>query len=124
MSFHRVRILVEAPQHAGLDAGLDYLSEQPLATGTLVRVPLGRRTVPGIVWAAADRPPPVDVELKPIADVLDAIAPLPTAWRQLVSFAAGYYQRSAGELALAVLPPELRRIDSAQLRRRAARGNP
>jgi primosomal protein N' (replication factor Y) len=104
-----------------LDTGLDYLSEQPLATGTLVRVPLGRRTVPGIVWAAADLPPPVDVELKPVADVLDAIAPLPAAWRQLVSFAAGYYQRSAGELALAVLPPELRRVDSVQLRRRAAR---
>jgi hypothetical protein len=36
----------------------------------------------------------------------------------LVEFAASYYQRSVGELALAVLPPELRRLDATQLARR------
>ena len=121
MSAHRLRVLVDTPQHAGLDAGLDYLSEQPLAAGTLVRVPLGRRTVPGLVWGPSDRPLAADVELKPIGEWLDAVPPLPATWRQLVAFAAGYYQRSVGELALAVLPPELRRLDSVQLRRRAAR---
>ena len=39
----------------------------------------------------------------------------------LIDFAAGYYQRGVGELALAVLPPELRRLDDAQLGRRIAR---
>ena len=48
-----VRVAVEAPQHSGIAGPLDYISEQPLAGGTLVRVPLGRREVPGLVWPEA-----------------------------------------------------------------------
>jgi len=118
---HHVRVLVDAPHHAGVDAGFDYLSEQPLALGMLVRVPLGRRTVPGIVWPVAGDARIAPAEFKPIADVLRAVPPLTAAWRALVGFAAGYYQRSPGELAMAVLPPELRRLDSVQLERRVAR---
>ena len=40
-------VAVETPQHAGLGGTLDYLSEQPLSAGTLVRVPLGRRDLLG-----------------------------------------------------------------------------
>lgn len=46
----RVGVVVEAPQHSGLLGALDYLSATPLPPGTLVRVPLGRRVVSGIVW--------------------------------------------------------------------------
>ena len=49
----RLRVAVETPQHAGLAAALDYESEQRLAPGSLVRVPLGRRAVPGVVWPGA-----------------------------------------------------------------------
>ena len=38
-----------------------------------------------------------------------------------MTFAAGYYQRGVGELALAVLPPELRKLTGAQIQRRLAR---
>jgi primosomal protein N' (replication factor Y) len=116
-----VGVIVEAPQHAGLGPVLDYGCERTLYTGTLVRVPLGRRVVPGLVWERRPDARPGEVQVKPVADVLDAIAPLSEAWRRLVAFAAGYYQRSVGELALAVLPPELRKLDSVQLARRAAR---
>ncbi|MDH4287644.1 MAG: primosomal protein N' [Aquincola sp.] len=118
---HHVRVLVDAPHHAGVDAGFDYLSERPLPEGTLVRVPLGKRTVAGIVWVAHGADPMASVELKPIADVLQAVPPLGEPWRQLVAFAAGYYQRGPGETALSVLPPELRRIDAVQLARRVSR---
>ena len=58
--------------------------------------------------------------LKPIAGVLDgAAAAVRRAGAQLVGFAAGYYQRSLGEVALAALPPQLRELDDAQLARRA-----
>lgn len=114
-------VAVEAPQHAAMAAALAYESEQPLAPGTLVRVPLGRRQVPGIVWEGAAEAPPPGVALRPIGDVLGSIPPLNAPWRQLVAFAAGYYQRSLGELALSVLPPELRRLDATQLARRIAR---
>ena len=39
----RVRVAVDTPQHSGLTGPLDYLSEQALAPGSLVRVPLGKR---------------------------------------------------------------------------------
>jgi primosomal protein N' (replication factor Y) len=39
-------------------------------------------------------------------------------WRELVDFAARYYQRSAGEVALAALPPQLRDLQQEQLQRR------
>ncbi len=120
----RVGVVVEAPQHAGLSATLDYGCEHPLAPGTLVRVPFGRRQVPGLVWERGPGPAVDEAQIRPVGDVLDSIAPLPPAWRALVGFAAGYYQRSLGELALAVLPPELRKLDSTQLARRVARLRP
>ena len=110
----RIKVTVEAPQHAGLDDALDYLSEQPLTPGTLVRVPLGKRELLGIVWPGEPGPWP-DAELKPLAAAFTALPPLDPAWQALVSFASGYYQRSLGELALSALPPELHKLDAAQL---------
>ena len=117
-------VAVEAPRHAGLGALLDYTSERPLAPGTLVHVPLGRREVVGLVWDAPPAPSTTSAELRPISAVLDALPPLPADWRALIDFAAAYYQRSVGELALAVLPPELRKLDGTQLERRIARLKP
>ncbi len=113
-------VAVEAPRHASLGSLLDYTSEQPLPPGTLVRVPLGRRDVPGLVWDAAASSAPLTTELRSIGAVLDALPPLAADWRGLIDFAAAYYQRSVGELALAVLPPELRRMDNMRLQRRVA----
>ncbi len=115
-----VRVAIEAPQHSGLIGPLDYLSTAPLLPGQLLRVPLGRREVLGIVWhgaAGLDELP----SKKPVGAVFDSLPPLAPNWLALLDFAAAYYQRSVGELALAVLPPELRRIDPLQLSRRLAR---
>ena len=128
----RIAVTVDTPQHAGLQGCLDYVNPGPLTAGTVVRVPLGRRTVTGVVWEASAVPeahppsdPPSDPPraLKPIAEVFDALPPLPGSWRSLVAFAAAYYQRSLGELALSVLPPELRKLDGTQLARRLSRLN-
>jgi primosomal protein N' (replication factor Y) (superfamily II helicase) len=126
----RLPVVVEAPLHSGLGATLTYRADTALAPGTLVRVPLGARTVTGVVWdapAAGDESAasPADDALRPITEVLDLGAPLGAAWRAFAGFAAAYYQRSPGELALGVLPPELRTVTALQLarrrRRRAAR---
>ncbi len=129
-----VRVAVDTPQHAALASVLDYTCEQALPAGTLVRVPLGARTVTGVVWPdapadaarAATVPAPAsgakgERTLKPLAEAMQAAPPLPEAWCRLVAFAAGYYQRGLGELALSILPPELRRLDATQLARRVAR---
>jgi primosomal protein N' (replication factor Y) len=117
----RVQVVVEAPRHAGLSDALDYRHEVALPPGTLVRVPLGRRDVAGLVWQAAHAGAKPGTAVRPIAQVLDAMPPLSQAWMALVEFAAGYYQRALGELALSVLPPELRRLSAAQLGQRLQR---
>ncbi|WP_119354799.1 primosomal protein N' [Azohydromonas sediminis] len=123
MSRHRVAVAVDTPQHSGLAGALDYLHDEPVAPGTLLRVPLGRREVTGIAWGrAGDAATAIgDDALRPVAAVLRALPPLPPAWLELVAFAAGYYQRSVGEVALSVLPPELRKLDDARLAQRIAR---
>ena len=115
-----VAVALDAPRHVGLAPLLDYQCEQELAPGTLVRVPLGHRTVAGIVWdRGADGVS--EHTLRPVAEVFEGLTALAPAWRRLVAFAAAYYQRSLGEMALSVLPPELRRLDGTQLARRLAR---
>ncbi len=124
---HRVQVLVHTPVHSQVAGPLTYLSEQLLAPGSLVRVPLGQRELLGVVWepvqtgAANSGFDPS--KLRSIAGTLDGIAPLTPAWRQLVTFAASYYQRAAGEVALAALPPQLRDLNTLQLARRLKRHN-
>ena len=131
----RLAVLVDTPRHAALGSALDYLGEHALPPGTLVRVPLGRRETWGVVWDSAEAPEdlPTDTApdgrgegatgpvLRPLRDVLEALPPLRTAWRRLVDFAAAYYQRSAGEVAAAAVPPELRTLDGVALGRRLAK---
>ena len=114
---HRLRVAVDAPQHTGLVGPLDYICERTLSPGTLVRVPFGRREVPGLVWPGAPDANPT-AELKPVSHALPSLPPLSAAWCQLIEFASGYYQRSVGEVALSVLPPELRKLDDAQIANR------
>jgi len=131
---HIVSVIVHTPAHSGLVDVLSYASEEMLPTGTLVRVPLGKRELMGVVWNAN---PVIDVAisqdaseqaqddapltLRPIASVLGGVAPLNAHWCDLVRFAAHYYQRSVGEVALAALPNQLRELSAEQWARRLTR---
>ncbi|RYX97085.1 MAG: primosomal protein N' [Comamonadaceae bacterium] len=120
-----VRVLVATPAHSNIAGPLTYSSESVLAPGTLVRVPLGRREVLGVVWetpadeAGADAGS--DLQTRAVAGVLEGLEPLSATWRKLVAFTAAYYQRSLGEVALAALPPQLRELSTVQLARRLKR---
>jgi primosomal protein N' (replication factor Y) len=88
----------------------------------LVRVPLGRREVLGVVWELLpDSGGLTPVQAKAVLGTLEGLAPLGATWRKLVAFTAGYYQRSLGEVALAALPPQLRELSTVQLARRLKR---
>ncbi len=120
----QLAILVQTPAHSQVAGPLTYLSEQALQPGTLVRVPFGQRETLGVVWGAVSSVSGADLssdKLRFVAGALDGIAPLSKHWLQLVTFAAQYYQRSAGEVALAALPPQLRDISSTQLARKLKR---
>ena len=122
---HCLAILVQTPAHSQIAGALSYRSELALPAGTLVRVPLGKREMLGLVWDApdsgSDQAPITPEKLRSLVGPLEGLAPVSPAWRQLVTFAAGYYQRSVGEVALAALPPQLRELSTVQLTRRLKR---
>ncbi len=117
-----LQVVVAAPAHSAIAGPLTYRNESVLAAGSLVRVPLGKREVLGVVWQNANDsgnlPPD---QAKSIVGALHGLDPLNAQWRALIDFTAGYYQRSLGEVALAALPPQLRELTALQLSRRLKR---
>lgn len=113
-------VVVPTPAHSALGDGLTYTSPESLAPGTLVRVPLGQRNLLGVVWNCPAQPPSglLPEQARAVSSVLAGIAPLNAEWRELVQFAAQYYQRALGEVALAALPPQLRDLQPDQWQRR------
>lgn len=75
---HIVHVAVQTPAHSAVGDLLSYRSDEELAPGTLVRVPLGKREMLGVVWdpPASAEPIPEGIELRGIAGVLKGIAPL------------------------------------------------
>ncbi|WGF88207.1 primosomal protein N' [Marinivivus vitaminiproducens] len=80
-----VPVLVPVP----LDGPFDYLASAPggLPPGTLVEVPFGPRSLPGVVWDERSPRPAAPARLKTIGRVLDA-PPMPPALRRLVAHVA------------------------------------
>ncbi|MBP6008954.1 MAG: primosomal protein N' [Rhodoferax sp.] len=116
-----IEVLVHTPAYSQMAGALSYLCALTPAPGTLVRVPLGKRELMGVVWDTATHLDATSLDpgkLRSVAAVLDTLPPLSPSWRRLVDFAADYYQRSSGEVALAALPPQLRELSAAQLARR------
>ncbi len=117
---HHWTIALFSPLHSRLGNHhglLSYRSETALSPGQLVRVPLGKQEVLGVVWAKATGLNDVPLaRIRPIAEILP-LAPLSTAWRNLIAFGAHYYQRSLGELALMALPTALKNRSGPQIER-------
>jgi primosomal protein N' (replication factor Y) len=119
--------MVHTPAHSSVGSALTYASDSSPVPGTLVRVPLGSRELLGVVWDEAkpfddaSDPATASIQLRAISSVLEGLPPLNGHWRQLVQFAAHYYQRSVGEVALAALPNQLRDLSAEQWTRRLKR---
>ncbi|MEY4466479.1 MAG: hypothetical protein RIR21_272 [Pseudomonadota bacterium] len=81
--------------------------EQPLI-GQFVRVPFGKREVAGLIVGVNKTS---DIDPQKIRDVIELrhqITALSSHWMQLCEFAAEYYQRPFGEVALPAVPKALR----------------
>lgn len=105
MSEMFVRVALDHP----LPTLFDYRCAAPApAPGTLVAVPFGKRGVVGlVVEVSANSDVPAE-RVRDVTATCDACAPLSAEWLELVSFAADYYQRPLGEVALPALPQALR----------------
>jgi primosomal protein N' (replication factor Y) len=117
---HWIDVAVQTPAHSQIGGLLSYRCPFEVQPGQLVRVPLGKREVLGVVWGVSETAP-ADMPASAVRDatgLLEGLPPLDATWRQLVQFSAQYYQRSLGEVALSALPPQLRDLSSEQLARR------
>ena len=76
--------------------------------GQLALVPFGRREVVGLVVGVSDRTDVPADKLKEVIAVRTQLVPLPAQWIALCGFAADYYQRPLGEVAVPALPKNLR----------------
>ncbi len=120
-----ISVLVPTPAYSRLTGPLTYETEEDVQVGCLVRVPLGQRDTLGLVWhQAPEQPSTSSPTLKTIHSVLHGIPPLSANWLKLIDFAAHYYQRSAGEFAMACLPPSMRDMTALQFERKLSRLKP
>ncbi|MCW5299555.1 primosomal protein N' [Herbaspirillum lusitanum] len=85
--------------------------------GQLAIVPFGRREVAGLIIGLAEQTDVPDGKLKDVLAVRSQLAPLPPQWLALCGFAADYYQRPLGEVALPGLPKNLRTLTATALDR-------
>jgi primosomal protein N' (replication factor Y) (superfamily II helicase) len=76
--------------------------------GLLVLVPFGNREVVGVIVAVKEKTDLSSDKLRDVIAVRDQLAPMSDAWMAMCHFAADYYQRPLGEIALPCLPKKLR----------------
>lgn len=110
MSRRILSVALDAP----LDTEFDYLwqpatvDEPEPVPGQLALVPFGRRQVLGLIVAVKADSELDIAKLRPAIDLRRQLAPLQPDWIALCRFAAEYYQRPLGEVALPCLPKSLR----------------
>ena len=76
--------------------------------GQIAIVPFGRQEIAGLIVAISDQTEvPMD-KMKAVLSVRHQCPPLMPAWVDLCRFAADYYQRPLGEVAIPALPKNLR----------------
>ncbi|MBB3213972.1 primosomal protein N' (replication factor Y) [Herbaspirillum sp. Sphag1AN] len=85
--------------------------------GQLVIVPFGRRDVAGVIVGLSDTSEVPQDKLKNVLAVRSQLGPLSSQWLALCAFAADYYQRPMGEVALPGLPRNLRALTTTALDR-------
>ncbi len=73
--------------------------------GSLVRVPMGHRTLTGLVIEECS--PPQGIRTKPIEQVLDVSLDLPESLVVLLQWCSRYYHCSGGQVLTAALPKKL-----------------
>ena len=106
MSSVFVRVALDHPLPTLFDYRCD--AAEPPRPGTLVSVPFGRRQVVGLVCEVTTHSDIPADRLRALDSQCDACPPLSAEWLALAAFAADYYQRGLGEVALPALPQALR----------------
>ncbi len=101
-----VRVALDHPLQTLFD--YRYRMDLPPVPGMLVQVPFGRRLAVGLICEVTAHSDVPAARVKDVETLCAELPPLSAHWLDLVSFAADYYQRGRGEVALPALPQALR----------------
>lgn len=126
-----ISVAVDAP----LAGTLDYKAPEKIPShGAWLIVPLGRRQVLGLsVWpehlskktadTAGLAPQITPEKIKPITGLLDRMPIADPAWIDLMAFAARYYRRPFGTIAVGLVPKWLRDLKNFVPRKEGGKSN-
>jgi len=103
-----LNIVLDTPLHAVFDYRWRGDEATLPRVGQLALVSFGRREVVGLIVGIADASDVPEDKLKDVLAVRSQLAPVSGDWLALAAFAADYYQRPLGEVALPGLPKNLR----------------
>ncbi|MES2114662.1 MAG: primosomal protein N' [Pseudomonadota bacterium] len=112
-----LQIVLDTPLNAVFDYRWACDPANPPQVGQLALVPFARREVMGLIVGIAQRTDVPEAKLKDVLAVRSQLAPLSRQWLALAGFAADYYQRPLGEVALPGLPKNLRVLTTVALDR-------
>ncbi|XLZ68937.1 primosomal protein N' [Massilia sp. SR12] len=112
-----LRIALDTPLNAVFDYRWNTGGAGRPHVGQLAMVPFGPREVVGLVVEVLDATDVPEEKLKDALAVRSQLAPLSPQWLALAGFAAEYYQRPLGEVALPGLPKNLRVVSTVALDR-------
>jgi len=103
-----LRIALDTPLNSVFDYGWPHEEGATPQVGQLALVSFGRREAVGLIVAIVQETEVPPDKLKNAIAVRDQLPPLSPQWLALAGFAADYYQRPLGEVALPGLPKNLR----------------
>src|SRR5450830_111453 len=117
-----LKIALDTPLNALFDYRWNAAADADVAVvlpqvGQLALVPFGRREVMGLIVGISSSTDVPAAKLKDVLAVRSQLAPLSEQWLALAAFAADYYQRPLGEVALPGLPKNLRVLTTVALDR-------
>ncbi|MCC5794709.1 MAG: primosomal protein N' [Chromatiales bacterium] len=114
-------VAVPVPVHRTFDYLPPPTAAKPAQPGQRVRVPFGRSTRIGVITAVHNRPAAMPERLRAACEILDEAPLVPDDLRELLLFAARYYQHPVGEVFASALPGGLRTGGTAVAHRRVYR---
>ncbi|PHV09277.1 primosomal protein N' [Rugamonas rubra] len=112
-----LQIVLDTPLNAVFDYRWVCDAANEPRIGQLALVSFGRREVVGLIVGVAHSTEVPEGKLKDALSVREQLAPLSPQWLALAGFAADYYQRPLGEVALPGLPKNLRVLTTVALDR-------
>jgi primosomal protein N' (replication factor Y) (superfamily II helicase) len=105
------KIAVDAPIARHFDYAIPLEIQAHCVPGTWVIVPWGRGRKLGIVFSVGEPPELPPEKIREVLSCVEHAPNLPIPWLKLVEFAATYYHRGLGEVALNGIPKLFKALD-------------